>query len=311
MRSSAASERRSNAGAYARELERDAVGYPDERGEILLEAAGQYAMAGEHQRAMDILEDLIATASGEDAQFAAVSRIDVLYDLGREWEIEEELARLRRSGIAPGPASLVAEYLERHDRLREALDWYDLACREHFALEAQDSMPPLELLGRARVRKVLGLPPDAFDEQIGQQRADLLDRLDRLPSRAERPLRAAGFFVRDDVERAFAEGLVHVDDSADRGVESYFRRCERAWRTATTEAGTAGQQVLPTTVEDLLAYAAERGQDPADEGTRADHLRQRIGEGAHTITWPPERNAPCWCGSARKYKKCCGSPSNR
>ncbi|MGA4539020.1 SEC-C metal-binding domain-containing protein [Uniformispora flossi] len=26
--------------------------------------------------------------------------------------------------------------------------------------------------------------------------------------------------------------------------------------------------------------------------------------------WPP-RNGPCWCGSDRKYKKCCGSPAVR
>ncbi|MGW0894792.1 SEC-C metal-binding domain-containing protein [Saccharopolyspora sp. NPDC002578] len=25
-------------------------------------------------------------------------------------------------------------------------------------------------------------------------------------------------------------------------------------------------------------------------------------------SWPPERNAACWCGSERKYKKCCGAP---
>ncbi|TDC03308.1 SEC-C metal-binding domain-containing protein, partial [Actinomadura bangladeshensis] len=30
-----------------------------------------------------------------------------------------------------------------------------------------------------------------------------------------------------------------------------------------------------------------------------------------TLAWPPERNAPCWCGSGRKYKKCCGSPTDR
>jgi len=24
----------------------------------------------------------------------------------------------------------------------------------------------------------------------------------------------------------------------------------------------------------------------------------------------PGRNDPCWCGSGRKYKKCCGSPTN-
>lgn len=24
--------------------------------------------------------------------------------------------------------------------------------------------------------------------------------------------------------------------------------------------------------------------------------------------WPPGRNDPCWCGSGRKHKKCCGAP---
>jgi uncharacterized protein YecA (UPF0149 family) len=23
--------------------------------------------------------------------------------------------------------------------------------------------------------------------------------------------------------------------------------------------------------------------------------------------WPPGRNDECWCGSGRKYKKCCGA----
>lgn len=86
--------------------------------------------------------------------------------------------------------------------------------------------------------------------------------------------------------------------------------CERTWRRTTADNGRATQQILPTTVDDLLAYAAERGQDPADEQIRAEHLRQRIEEGAPTLTWPPGRNAPCWCGSARKYKKCCGAPGN-
>lgn len=25
------------------------------------------------------------------------------------------------------------------------------------------------------------------------------------------------------------------------------------------------------------------------------------------IAWPPGRNQPCWCGSGRKYKKCCAA----
>jgi uncharacterized protein YecA (UPF0149 family) len=26
--------------------------------------------------------------------------------------------------------------------------------------------------------------------------------------------------------------------------------------------------------------------------------------------WPPGRNEPCWCGSERKCKRCCGAVSN-
>ncbi|MFC4081708.1 SEC-C metal-binding domain-containing protein [Amycolatopsis samaneae] len=26
------------------------------------------------------------------------------------------------------------------------------------------------------------------------------------------------------------------------------------------------------------------------------------------VGWPPGRNDVCWCGSACKYKKCCGAP---
>jgi len=28
---------------------------------------------------------------------------------------------------------------------------------------------------------------------------------------------------------------------------------------------------------------------------------------SRVIAWPPGRNDPCWCGSRRKYKKCCGA----
>ena len=37
---------------------------------------------------------------------------------------------------------------------------------------------------------------------------------------------------------------------------------------------------------------------------RAGYARQLAAGSAH-ITWPPERNGPCWCGSGNKYKKCC------
>lgn len=40
-------------------------------------------------------------------------------------------------------------------------------------------------------------------------------------------------------------------------------------------------------------------------------VRQALGLQPDSLDWPPERNAPCWCASGRKYKKCCGSPAIR
>jgi uncharacterized protein YecA (UPF0149 family) len=39
----------------------------------------------------------------------------------------------------------------------------------------------------------------------------------------------------------------------------------------------------------------------------AAHLAANADPGV--IAWPPGRNQPCWCGSGRKYKKCCAAPT--
>jgi len=60
-------------------------------------------------------------------------------------------------------------------------------------------------------------------------------------------------------------------------------------------------------VSGLLAYAEREGKDPASRRTRLEYNDSLHGSG-RDVDWPPQRNAPCWCGSARKYKKCCGAP---
>jgi uncharacterized protein YecA (UPF0149 family) len=51
-------------------------------------------------------------------------------------------------------------------------------------------------------------------------------------------------------------------------------------------------------------------RDPAASETRAGYAADQARTQPSTlIAWPPERNHPCWCGSSRKYKKCCGHPT--
>jgi uncharacterized protein YchJ len=64
-------------------------------------------------------------------------------------------------------------------------------------------------------------------------------------------------------------------------------------------------------VDDLVQYGKDHGGDPKDQQTRMDYLKDRVRNGASTVSWPPRRNQPCWCDSGRKYKKCCGAPVNR
>ncbi len=317
-----AQRERHQARKHAEDLESDAVSHPQERGEILLEAAGQWSVAGEDERALEIYDDLVASASEEDAQWAIAEKLQVLDRLGRHEEVRTEMARLIGSPIHPGPASMVAEFLEHQDRLEEALTWFNIACRDVLGdegeqIEPETTMTRTELDGRARVRKALGLPPDVLDQRVGENRAELISMLDRFASHAdtsptaERRAGLGSFFVRADVKRAFAEGLVHVDDPEDDDVASYFRRVERGWRSSAREAGITRIEILPTTVDDLLSYGEDHGRDAKDQQTRMDYLQDRVNEGALTISWPPDRNQPCWCDSGRKYKKCCGAAANR
>jgi tetratricopeptide (TPR) repeat protein len=67
--------------------------------------------------------------------------------------------------------------------------------------------------------------------------------------------------------------------------------------------GVPIRAIVPIVVEAYVAWCAERDEDP--EEARAAYAAHRLQEG-EAIAWPPRRNEPCWCGSGRKYKKCCG-----
>src|SRR6185369_2055845 len=68
-------------------------------------------------------------------------------------------------------------------------------------------------------------------------------------------------------------------------------------------------RIMQLDVADLLAYAQREGKDPGRRQTRLDFAGSLYDSGHTGDLWPPERNAPCWCGSNSKYKKCCGNPS--
>ncbi len=66
--------------------------------------------------------------------------------------------------------------------------------------------------------------------------------------------------------------------------------------------------VAPLRSTDFAGWVADNDLDEQDAAQlRAQYAAHRGRDPSRVIAWPPGRNEPCWCGSGRKYKKCCGA----
>lgn len=97
-----------------------------------------------------------------------------------------------------------------------------------------------------------------------------------------------------------AEGA--AKDAADHG--AYNQALERTLREY-ADAGQMRLAISPIRIPDYLAWCTGRGADPAAPAARANYAADLARQG-EVIAWPPARNQPCWCGTGRKYKQCCG-----
>jgi hypothetical protein len=123
------------------------------------------------------------------------------------------------------------------------------------------------------------------------------------PSSEATRLVVTAYLPAGDHASALDHGL--LEPTVRREHVDYRREMQRALERASTRGVPI--LVTPIDVAGLLSFAEREGLDPARRDTRLAYTRSlaRSGRG---MSWPPERNAPCWCGSGRKYKKCCGCP---
>jgi uncharacterized protein YecA (UPF0149 family) len=76
------------------------------------------------------------------------------------------------------------------------------------------------------------------------------------------------------------------------------------------EAGTHGLAVAPLRVAPFTVWCTENAQEPDSAEARAEFAAHLAASAdPDVVSWPPSRNQPCWCGSGRKYKKCCAATS--
>ena len=281
---------------------------PDATGDILLNAAAELrekrpALAGR------ILELLREHAPEPDyRQYATHMLAGMLKDDGQEREADRLIDGLMRPGVLGRPmaAVLADEFAEAGD-LDRALYCYNIACRSILAqpvelLEHMDPVGLLPLMGRARTRERLGMPADEHDRAVravDQARPSLEEEMGLL----EQGLDQQGFDRRLDEDEPATPVRVELTGQD----QEHYRNVERELGQRPEERPVL---VLVDPAE-LDAYAEEHGLDPAEEDTRSAWARSLPVDSPRLVGWPPERNRACWCGSGRKYKKCCGSPSVR
>lgn len=278
----------------------------------LSHAGERWDLAHEPERARACFEEAVRDG-GPAWVDPRASLVGVLLDLGETAradsvldELRQDLSRRRLRGPVH---EFVGESLEIHDRLEEALRWFNagltLAARED-----PDAVDLGCLNGRWRVRRRLGLPHDRYDAVSEEERRAL--RRDSESRRAERnatpadrepptqlcvlhwPAAQYSLLLQRWPQLAESHGADHAEHTA--VVERRLREL-------------AGQglklSVADADVADYLSFAEREDKDPTESATRAAY-GAHLGFLRRTRPWPPGRNGPCWCGSGRKYKKCCG-----
>jgi hypothetical protein len=175
------------------------------------------------------------------------------------------------------------------------LDDAALAAHDEALATAIASDP--EMIDRARVerrdcRQELGLEPDVDD---------LLARAPVARS-ADDVAVAIAWFPRDQHARARARWPELGEDLHDP--DTYCKRIEAELRN-TRELTGRNPAVAPLVVEELESFAADHAFDSDSGRARSSYAARLLADG-EAVAWPPGRNEPCWCGSGKKYKRCCG-----
>jgi hypothetical protein len=290
----------------------------------VFEIAAEFDRAGDQRSALDWLRTLVA-AGGLDGALARVEIASIYFNAGRDELATAELAAIRAECPGdPAPYAMAAELLAEHGEQATALVWFTMAAArfsdDQLAATAGEdgwiSAAYAVLWQRRQLRERLGYPPDDLDTGL------LAPPLQRA---------AAPSAVLPTVEEALADGLPGMAqrmrvlvwpqrdfdlagqrwprllDAAVSHAE-YRHRLESQLRESTA-TGRVKIDLIPARVDALRDYATRHGGSVEDAQVRRGYLDEHARLG-HAQAWPPGRNAPCWCGSSVKYKKCCGRPAS-
>jgi tetratricopeptide (TPR) repeat protein len=227
-----------------------------------------------------------------DSKVAAAKalRARILFRVGRNDEALAALESLRPTLTEyPDAAAYLTAALAAGGRPDLAEEWLTEAVKASLAerkepTDADDAGQLFFLLQqRHRLRHALGRPHDAHD--------NLAERLEtRLANAQTTPQEADLVFFPQAEFAKLIEQWPTLAEAYGKDWDDHRARLEKDL------VRLGGHTLLKGTADGLTALG-----DPTDPKTRTAYA-DTPGE---EISWPPERNGQCWCGSGNKYKKCC------
>jgi tetratricopeptide (TPR) repeat protein len=301
----------------ARRLEADADQYPDERAEILFEAAAAWKDAGDVDRACRLLEGILEFG-GVDAGMARVQLAELYFTFGDGERAQAELAALKASRERdPAPYAMAGELFAERGDIRAALSWFNIAAARFPDDEIAEACDPEYgwmtyaagvLWQRRKARGQLGLQPDELDDAVAvpplYRRGAFPTMEEVLSSDAVGAARGVRVLIWPRAEFDAARRQWPELIKAETTHDAYRTRLEGELREL-TERQHVPVTLIPALAGPLGGFATRVKGEVTDEGVRRAYLAEQAAQG-NTTQWPPPRNSPCWCGSAIKYKKCCG-----
>ncbi|MEV7088643.1 SEC-C domain-containing protein [Streptomyces sp. NPDC093085] len=322
--------------AEAERLLRTATQYPEDHEPLFLRAAAHLELAGDRERATGLYSSLLAASPAPDhPHLVKALQAANLWEYGHEAEARAIIEGVRAAApLDPAPWEIVAETLESHDELEAAHDSFTTALR--LLLSPDEEVPYATqslLIGRHRVRRLLGLDHDTWDA-LADQVNPMPISLDELhdPKRlwslgSENPeelqaeitrLRAELGSYRTALSRPFPVALLHwpADELAELltaypslateypSHEAHLTQVESALRDLAA-TGTPNLGIVTATVPSYEAFAASEQSSPTHTPLLPQYTTT-LAARARATPWPPTRNAPCWCTSTKAYRDCHG-----
>ena len=324
--------------AEAARLERTAGLYPEDAEALLLQAAAHLELADDRPAATALYDRLLATPDTlENAPLVRALKASNLWEYDHEAEARAIIDGIRTTAPRdPAPWVIVAESLESHDELEAAHDTFTEAAT---LLLTDVTDPPYAthpvLIGRHRVRRMLGLPHDDWDARADTLHSSSSISLDELhdPKRvwslgSDNPeelaaeisrLRAELGAHREALSRPFPVAVLHwpateltelLSAYPDLAAEypshpEHLATIESSLRELSA-SGTGNLGIVTGTVPSYEAFAASEGSSPSDTTLLPQYATTLAARG-RAVAWPPQRTSECWCGQDQPYDACHGS----